>query len=180
MGQRPPEISPEKCQTRGRPKKKPRKKGKVWEINIKKKYSSINPRKDGALPKLDITGLSLEIAGSPQTRLNSSCCGKTRLNTAGILRPLLEELAGFRRRNERDGRSGRRWRGRFFGEEERRSKTDGFVAAVAGGRRRGRERNEEEDGWREGFRVRLEEGVRCFYSKGGGACLIRWNKGGIW
>ena len=36
-----------------------------------------------------------------------------------------------------------------FSEEEGRSETDGVVAAVAGGRRRGREKNEdEEEGWR--------------------------------
>ena len=40
-----------------------------------------------------------------------------------------------------------------FGEDEGRSKADGFVAAVAGGRRRGRERNNE-DGWRGGRRMR--------------------------
>ena len=58
-----------------------------------------------------------------------------------------------------------------FGEDEGRSKADGFVASVAGGRRRGREKNEEEEeGWRgrasderEGEAARFREGRRDEY-----------------
>ena len=52
MGQRPPEISPEKCQSSGKPEKKPRKEGIYEKSTLKRNIAQETQEKTELYPSL--------------------------------------------------------------------------------------------------------------------------------